>query len=292
MNAKHRAIAIVAIAAGVAAAHVQYKPDLDRNRVRDMASALHRQAGWFGKVAPDFELELRSGERMHLADRVGKQLIVLNFFATWCAPCKKEMPELERFHVANAKRDFLLVGVDVDEEPRLVDDFVKSLGVTFPTGIDEHGNIASRYGVKSYPTTVVIGANGRVLLYESGAIANADVTFSRLLDRERQLIAAGKGITRDRYLAQAAQESYGDLSDRTKPAELTGRAADIAKAMNCTCGCDSKVDHCNCKTAKEIKAKLAAEMGRGAYDKMSDAQVIAALDKEFCIPGKQDDEHH
>jgi thiol-disulfide isomerase/thioredoxin len=292
MKAKYRALAIVAIAAGVAVAHVEFKPDLDRERIRHMTNTLERQTGWIGKVAPDFEFTLQGGQPMHLADEVGKKVVVLNFFATWCAPCKKEMPELERYQLANAAGDFLLVGIDVDEDSQLVADFVSKLGLTFPIGIDQHAIIASRYGVRSYPTTVVIGVNGRVRLYEGSAIANADVTFGGILAQERTLLAAGKGIKRDEYLAAAAAEVYDNLADASKGPVLTGRALAIAGAMRCTCGCDFHVGECNCGTAKEIKKKLAAEMGRGTYDKMSDAEVMAALDKEFCLPGKQNAEHH
>jgi peroxiredoxin len=292
MNAKPRLFAIIAIAAGVAVAHVQYKPDLDRERIHQMSSALSRQSGWFGKVAPDFEVTLRGGQQMHLADEVGKKVVVLNFFATWCAPCKQEMPELERYHVANSGGDFMLIGIDVNEDGELVDSFVKKLELTFPIALDEHGALAARYGVKSYPTTVVIGVDGRVHLYETTAIANADVAFGGIVASQRSLMSTGMAIKRDAYLKAAAAESYSDLADETKAPALTGRAATIATAMRCTCGCDFHVGECNCGTAKEIKKKLAAEMARGTYDKMSDAEVMAALDKEFCLPGKQNAEHH
>lgn len=285
-------VLIVALAAGVAAAHVEFKRDLDTDVIRDMARTLHSQRGWVGKVAPDFELPLRGGETFRLADYVGKKVIVLNFFATWCAPCRKEMPEFDRYYSANRNNDFMIVAVDVNETPKLVDDFVKQLGLSFPVGIDDHGNIARRYGASSYPTTVVIGATGRVLVYEVGAIANGDVTFDALLDVERRVIASGQGVARDRYLALAAAENYSDLVEKPKGPELTGRAATIAQGMYCTCGCQNKLDVCSCKTAQDIKKKLVAEMNNGGYEKMSDADIIAALDKEFCIPGKQNEQDH
>jgi peroxiredoxin len=287
-----RVALIVALAGGVAAAHVGFKQDLDTNLIHNLAGTLHSQRVWVGKVAPDFELPLRDGKSFHLADYVGKKVIVLNFFATWCAPCRKEMPEFDRYYSANRDKDFLLIGVDVNETPKLVDDFVAQLGLNFPIGIDDHGNIAHRYGTKGYPTTVVIGVTGRVLVYEVGPIANADVTFDALVDAERRLIAAGLGITREKYLALAAAEDYGDLVEKPKAANLSGRAATIAQAMYCTCGCENKLDVCTCKTAQDIKKKLVAEMNSGGYEKMSDADVITALDKEFCIPGKQDAQSH
>ena len=292
MKRVSQTVLIVALAAGVAAAHVEFKRDLDTDTIRDMARMLHSQRGWVGKVAPDLELPLRDGQTFHLADSVGKKVIVLNFFATWCAPCRKEMPEFDRYYEANRNNDFLIVAVDVNETPKLVDDFVGQLGLRFPVGIDDHGNIARRYGATSYPTTVVIGADGRVLVYEVGAIANADVTFDALLGAERQVIASGKGIARDQYLVLAAAENYSDLVEKPKGPELTGRAATIAQTMYCTCGCQNKLDVCSCKTAQDMKKKLASEMNNGTYDKMSDADVIATLDKEFCIPGKQNEQDH
>jgi peroxiredoxin len=285
-------VLIVALTAGVAAAHVGFKRDVDTNMVRDLARTLHSQREWVGKIAPDFELPLRGGETFHLADYVGKKMVVLNFFATWCAPCKKEMPEFDRYYSANRDKDFILIGVDVNEAPKLVDDFIAQLGLHFPVGIDDHANIARRYGAHSFPTTVIIGANGRVTVYEVGAIANADITFDALLDVERRAIAAGEGLTRDKYLALAAAEDYSNLVAKAKTPDLTGRAATIAQAMYCTCGCDNKLDLCTCKTAQDIKKKLAAEMNSGAYAKMSDADIIIALDKEFCIPAKQNEQNH
>src|SRR5262245_16446994 len=121
-------VLIIALAAGVAAAHVGFKRDLDTNTIRDLANTLHSQRDWVGKVAPDLELPLRGGETFRLADHVGTKVIVLNFFATWCAPCKKEMPEFDRYYSAHSDKDFLLIGVDVNETPKLVDDFVAQLG--------------------------------------------------------------------------------------------------------------------------------------------------------------------
>lgn len=98
MKLAPQTVLIGVLAAGVATAHVMFKRDLDSDTIRQMASTLHSQRGWLGKIAPNSEVTLREGEHFELADYVGKKVIVINFFATWCAPCRKEMPEFDRFY--------------------------------------------------------------------------------------------------------------------------------------------------------------------------------------------------
>ena len=206
---------------------------------------------------------------------------MLNFFATWCAPCRAEMPELTRFATKFKEQPFTLIGIDAHEEPALVDDFVKKVGVGFPVGIDE-GPIAQRYGVISYPTTVIIGADGRVLLYETTAIMNADVALHVPVEAELTRLREGAGVSREAYLAALESESFAEVAPRADHEDtgLTGRAKEIASGMPCVCGCDDMLLDCTCKVAKGMREKV-RELSLD--ESRTDVAIMEAVNAEFCM---------
>ena len=158
-------------------------------------------------------------------------------------------------------------------------EFVDELGVTFPVALDTDGAVASSLQIESYPTTVLIGVDGKVHLYETGAILNADVAFSDLLARQMELLERGEGVTRDEFLAALAEQpELGVPSFDDKP-QLTGRAREIAEKMACPCGCEQIVHDCSCSTAEKITTKL-DELDLEGRD---DDEVIRELNKEFCV---------
>jgi peroxiredoxin len=246
---------------------------------------------WLGRLAPDIEVPMLDGSTLRLADHVGQRVVVLNFFATWCGPCRQEMPELQRYieTLAKAQEPFTFVAIDVEEKRSAVEKFITELSLTMPIGLDESGDIAKQYGVNAFPTTVVIGADGRVKLFESGAIANADVSLWPSLKPEIDAIRQGRGIKPDAWRAALAAAPKGvEAADEdatpSKPA-LTGRARHIADTMTCPCGCSNTVTVCTCHTAKGIKDKLAASGSDPNFAKQTDAEVMTSLNREFCMKG-------
>jgi peroxiredoxin len=234
-------------------------------------------------VAPDFELEALGGTNFRLSEHIGTKVIVLNFFATWCAPCKLEMPELNRFAQEMRGKPFVLLGIDAEEQEEVVAAFVAQLGLEFPIAIDKSGEILKRYGVDSFPTTVFIGADGRIQLYQVGAILNAEVAFADLVAGNLDDIDAGRGMRTAQYLDAARDETYPGETAR-EGSSLTGRAARIAAMMDCPCGCTHKVSACTCATAKQIQGRLSAE----SFSSDDDAEVMRQLNKEFCMKGSDD----
>lgn len=115
-----------------------------------------------GHPAPDFELANIDGEMLRLSDYKGTPVIV-NFWATWCAPCRAEFPEFQEAAVDNADT-LLIIGVNstsvdqIDKIPGFVDEF----GITFPIVLDVDGDVVDTYGVLGLPTTVFIDSNGMV----------------------------------------------------------------------------------------------------------------------------------
>jgi thiol-disulfide isomerase/thioredoxin len=261
---------------------VAFKPPPDPDEVRSIAQMGTAPADWSGRVAPDFDTPLLDGSTFRLADHVGRDVVILNFFTTWCGPCRQEMPELQRYADSFHGKPLIVLGIDVEERRNLVEGLVKELRVGFPVAVDESGAVGRAFGVTAYPTTVVVGADGRVAHYESGAISNADVALGRLVGPQLEAIAAGRGISREAYLDAWSKEKdkpAASTGQAEKP--LTGQARRIAEAMTCPCGCVDKVVACTCNTSKQIKQRLAA----GGYEAKSDDEVIRELNREFCGKG-------
>ena len=126
-----------------------------------------------GHPAPNFELQSLDGEVISLAEFKGKPVLV-NFWATWCGPCRAEMPEFQEAAVDNAD-DLVVIGVNntAADTPELVADFVDELGITFLILLDEDGAIAQTYQVRGLPMTVFIDRDGMVNEVFTGPINKA-----------------------------------------------------------------------------------------------------------------------
>ncbi|HEV2065714.1 MAG TPA: TlpA disulfide reductase family protein [Thermomicrobiales bacterium] len=134
-----------------------------------------RETGRDPRPAADFELPLLDGSTWRLADHRG-QVVVLNFWASWCEPCKEEMPAFQQAAAASADRvAFIGVGskMDRDEDVRA---FVDATGVTYPIGRDitgddrARGEIERAYGVVGYPATFFISPGGDIVRVEMGPL--------------------------------------------------------------------------------------------------------------------------
>ncbi|MBI5816202.1 MAG: TlpA family protein disulfide reductase [Nitrospinae bacterium] len=119
--------------------------------------------------APSFDMELAEGGKLSLASLKGKA-VILNFWATWCGPCKKEMPALEAAHRKHKGNGVTVVGVNFDQEKGMVNSFLKPLDVTFPNALDAAGKTAEKYGVMGLPTTIFINGKGLIVGQHTGAI--------------------------------------------------------------------------------------------------------------------------
>lgn len=116
--------------------------------------------------APDFTLETLAGETVTLSELKGKK-VILNFWATWCPPCKAEMPHMESFYSKLTDEDQVeLIAVNVTESEKLgiseVENFVKSYKLSFPIPLDKTAEVTRMYGVFSMPTTFMIDTKGRI----------------------------------------------------------------------------------------------------------------------------------
>ncbi len=111
--------------------------------------------------APDFTLKDLNSRKVRLADFRGK-VVFLNFFATWCVPCRAEMPAMERLHRDFKGKGLVVLAVDIQESARTVRPFVRELQLSFPALLDEDGSVAYMYAVRPVPATYLISRDGRI----------------------------------------------------------------------------------------------------------------------------------
>ncbi|MDF1567008.1 MAG: TlpA disulfide reductase family protein [Spirochaetaceae bacterium] len=109
--------------------------------------------------APDFTLKTLGGEERSLSSYQGS-VVFLNFWATWCGPCRVEMPSMDRLYQGIDDDRFEIVAVDLQEDRKTVEEFAEELGFTFPILLDEKGIAGSMYGISGIPTTFLIDKNG------------------------------------------------------------------------------------------------------------------------------------
>ena len=112
-----------------------------------------------GDAAPDFGLTLLDGTSLRLSDLQGK-VVVLNFWGSWCPPCRKEMPAFQRIWEEYRDQGVVFLGVAVSDRETTARAFAKKVGVTYPLGLDKTGAITIAYRVLSFPTTFVIDSQG------------------------------------------------------------------------------------------------------------------------------------
>ncbi|HKZ05414.1 MAG TPA: TlpA disulfide reductase family protein [Methylomirabilota bacterium] len=143
-------IALLLVAVGPAAAE-------------DAAKELELSRPGRVQAAKPFEVPTPDGGRLSLADFRGR-VVLLNFWATWCGPCKEEMPAMERLYQKHRAAGLVVVALSNDSEgsTQRVARFIKESGFTFPVGLDPRLKVASLYGVRVLPSSLVIDRKGHL----------------------------------------------------------------------------------------------------------------------------------
>ena len=121
-----------------------------------------------GEKPPEFSGRTVEGQTLSLAGLRGR-VVLLTFWATWCLPCREELPVFERLHRGFAAEGLAVVGVNVREEPSVILSYAKELGLTFPLVLDPRGEIQVSFGVVGLPTTFLVGRDGRAVARAIGA---------------------------------------------------------------------------------------------------------------------------
>jgi thiol-disulfide isomerase/thioredoxin len=125
------------------------------------------------KIVPDFTLAGLEDSKISLSDFRG-HYVLLNFWATWCPPCQAELPELQAYYTAYRSKGFILLGIDVQEDPTTVSTFLQQRGFDFPVGVDVTGAVHASFGTNSLPLSVLVGPNGELIkMWRPGAITRS-----------------------------------------------------------------------------------------------------------------------
>jgi peroxiredoxin len=172
VNKRNFALAIVALLIGIFL--VNLFQDQQEKKEKEEAAKLAEQSMDLsnaeqglakGDQAPDFELTTLAGEKVRLSDYKG-QKVILNFWATWCPPCKAEMPHMQKYYEKNADKEnveILAVNLtSMDEGRNAVQEFVDGYELTFPIPMDVDGDIGEEYRAFTIPTTYMIDTNGQI----------------------------------------------------------------------------------------------------------------------------------
>lgn len=120
-----------------------------------------------GQQAPDFTLRSDEGDNKKLSELRGK-VVMLNFWATWCGPCRQEIPKLTELKTLHEEYDFELLGINIDEDPNKALRLAKKLSVNFPILFDQAKQVSKTYSIDAMPMTILIDRDGKVRYVHRG----------------------------------------------------------------------------------------------------------------------------
>jgi peroxiredoxin len=136
-----------------------------------------------GDPMPPFEAAMLDGAKFDMAAEKGN-VVLLNLWATWCGPCREEIPELEQMHKQHSGDGFKVVGVSLDEgELDAVKEFVRSHNMTYPIALDPEGKLTGVFQTGVIPTTALIDRNGTIVWKKYGMIEPNDSTLQDALKK-------------------------------------------------------------------------------------------------------------
>lgn len=130
--------------------------------------------------APDFTLKSNQGKNLRLADLRG-QVVMLNFWASWCGPCRQEMPLLDELYERYNPAGFVLLGVNVDADPKEADKLLGEIPVSFPVVYDTNSKVSESYKVDAMPTTIFIDRDGELRYLHRGYKPGDEADYRKIV---------------------------------------------------------------------------------------------------------------
>ncbi len=127
-----------------------------------------------GSVAVDFQLPDLDGQKISLSDYRGN-VVLINFWATWCPPCLAEIPEIEASYQARHEEGFVVLGVSVEQAPDHIASFVEAAGMSYPVLLDEGGEVFRMYRVPGLPMSVFLDREGVIRARHVGQLTSAQL---------------------------------------------------------------------------------------------------------------------
>lgn len=146
-----------------------------------------------GDDAPDFSLPDRKGEKVRLSDFKGKKVVVLDFWASWCGPCRMAMPKVNAVASAMKNEPVAFYAVNLRETQDMADKFTQKNGITLDVLYDFDGSVASAYGVQGIPFMAIVDANGKIAWIHNGYAENLDKTLTAAIQKALSKPVAGAG---------------------------------------------------------------------------------------------------
>src|SRR5512134_665621 len=128
--------------------------------------------------APDFTLPSLGGPNLRLQEQRG-QVVMVNFWATWCGPCRVEMPHLSRLYDKYRGSGFVVFAVNIDEDPRKAASVAAQLGMRFPVLLDTDKKVSRMYDLSTMPSTILIDRDGRVRYVHRGYRSGYEDTYDK-----------------------------------------------------------------------------------------------------------------
>lgn len=127
-----------------------------------------------GGTVTDFTIGALDGDPIALADYEG-EVIIMNFWATWCPPCRAEMPGINRFYEAYKDDGLVVLAINEEESAETVRPFIQTNNFSFPVLLDSEGRVAQQYSTRSFPTTFIIDRQGIIQHVQTGEISEDEL---------------------------------------------------------------------------------------------------------------------
>jgi thiol-disulfide isomerase/thioredoxin len=145
-----------------------FTPPEGAKLVTEFKGLVKANADLTGKAAADFKLTSIGGKEISLQDLKGK-FVLLDFWATWCEPCRRDLPAVEKLHQEFHRKGLVVLGVDGREDSEAVRQFLSSSKLSYPILLTPDSGMIQSYNVTAFPTVVLIDADGKVVYYHVGA---------------------------------------------------------------------------------------------------------------------------
>ncbi len=137
-----------------------------------------------GQPAPDFALRTFGGENLRLSEHLG-EVVILNFWATWCGPCRQEMPLLDEIQDKYHRAGLVLMSINLDEDQQRAEEFARTLKISYPVLVDSKKEVAKAFQVGTMPATILIDRSGVIRYVSDGYKAGYE---KRYTDKLRELL--------------------------------------------------------------------------------------------------------
>jgi peroxiredoxin len=133
-----------------------------------------------GKPAPDFTLKSLGGKNLKLSEMAGS-VVLINFWASWCGPCREEMPLLNSLHNKYEPLGFTVLGVNVEQDVKGAKGFLENFPVDFPVLLDSDNRVSEQYKVIAMPTTVVVDRDGNMRFLHQGYKSGDEAKYRQMV---------------------------------------------------------------------------------------------------------------